>query len=317
MGLSHFPHGVSSFGMPIIGSGPILTTGKVFFVDSNHAQKSDSPLPWGESPDKPFATLDYAIGRCTANQGDHILVMPNHAETITGAAGIAADVAGITIIGLGHGNQRPRFLMDGGTTVTGAISAEDVVLRNLVFAAGHADIVAGWTVAAKYAWFDQIDFVNNVVDENFLTPIKATSTTDNNADGLRVTGCRHLTADAAALEFIEINADLHGLVCIGNVFISEGTASPLILCATGKDLQQCDVRWNFVSHKMTANALLISNDTASPNNSGIIAHNRVGHADVTTTHDIGAVGGCRFFDNLSTSVDNLSGFVLPAIDVNS
>ena len=68
---------------------------------------------------------------------------------------------------------------------------------------------------------------------------------------------------------------------------------------------------------MTAGNMLVTNDTASPNNSGIIAHNRVGHADTTTTITMGAVGGCRFFDNLNVSTDALSGFVLPAIDVDN
>jgi hypothetical protein len=31
---------------------------------------------------------------------------------------------------------------------------------------------------------------------------------------------------------------------------------------------------------------------------------------------MGAVGGCGFFDNLSSSTDAVSGFVLPAIDVD-
>ena len=54
------------------------------------------------------------------------------------------------------------------------------------------------------------------------------------------------------------------------------------------------------------------------NNNGIIAHNRIGHADVTGAHDLGIEGlGCRLFDNLSVSTDDLSGFVLPALDVDS
>lgn len=315
MGLTHFPHGVASFGIPIIGSGEILTTGNVFFVSSASANARDD-ASHGSDPSTPFATLDYAIGRCTADNGDHIILMPNHAETITGASGITADVAGITIVGLGNYNQRPRFLMDGGTTVDLVVSAADVALRNIVFAAGHADIVRCINTLAVGTWLDRLEFVNNVVDENFLTPIKSSSTTDGAANGLKVTNCRGLTADAAAVEFIELNADVIDFVAKGNVYISEGTASPLVLCATGKDLKQCDIQWNYISHKATSGNLFISNDTASPNNSGIIAHNRCRHADVTGAHTMGAVGGCGFFDNLSASTDAVSGFVLPAIDVD-
>jgi hypothetical protein len=49
----------------------------------------------------------------------------------------------------------------------------------------------------------------------------------------------------------------------------------------------------------------------------MIHNNYVGHADVTGTHDPGwDAGGFRLFNNLSTSVDNLQGVVVPAADVN-
>jgi hypothetical protein len=317
MGLTHFPHGVSSFGLPVLPSSALIpaTTGNIFFVSSTAAKRGDSTHK-GRSPDTPFATLDYAIGRCTANNGDVIVVMPNHAETITGAGGITADVAGITIVGLGSFNQRPRFLMDGGTTVTFAVSAADVTVRNMVFSSGNADVVACFAITAAGCWLDMIEFDENTTNEDWLSPIKATSTTDNNADGLKVTNCRWLQASASGLEFVELNANLKGLVVHNNLVIHEGTASPLILVATGKIFTVAQITWNFLAHKMTANEMLVNNDGST--STGIIAHNRVGHADVTTTHDLGIDAlGCRLFDNLSTSVDNLQGVVVPAADVNS
>ena len=284
--------------------------GRTFYVDSAVDGAS------GESPDEAVGTLDEAFAFCTANRGDKIVVMPNHAETVTGVGGITADIAGVSVVGLGHYNQRPRFLMDGAATVTVAVSAADVAFHNLVFASGHADVVTCFNITGKGCWLNGIEFDDNTTAENWLTPIKATSTTDNNADGLMVTGCRWTSIDAAGLEFIEANADLKHLIVRDNVVIHEGTASPLILFATGKDMQYGDVQDNFLSHKMTANELLVNIDTSA--NSGIIAHNRVGHADVTSTHDLGIDGlGCRLFDNLSTSTDSVSGFVLPVIDANS
>ena len=70
-----------------------------------------------------------------------------------------------------------------------------------------------------------------------------------------------------------------------------------------------------MQHAMTAGDLLIDNDTTA--NTGIIAHNRCRHADVTTSHSLIDCDGVGLFDNLSTSVDTASGFVLPAIDVDS
>ena len=290
-----------------------LVTGNVYWVDSNAAIASDGNDAL--SPATPAATIDGAINKCTANQGDYIVVMQNHAETITAASAITADIAGITIIGLGTYNQRPRILVDA-AAATMVISAADVKVENIVFAAGFADMVACIDVTAVGCHLDKIEFEDAAINENFLTPIKATGTTDNEADGLAVTNCRWASVDAAGLEFIEANADIKRLVVQDNYVVHEGTASPLVLFATGKDAQYCDIRRNFLSHKMTALELLVNIDTAA--NSGIIAHNRVGHADVTTTHDLGIDAlGCRLFDNLSVSTDDLSGLVLPAIDVNT
>lgn len=271
----------------------------------------------GDNPRNAISTLDAAFAQCTANQGDRIIVMQNHEETITGAGGIAHDVAGVSVIGLGDGNQRPRFLMDAATTVTYAISAADAHISNLVFASGHADVVTCFNITAVGAHIEACEFVNHVVDENFLSAIKCTGA-DNTADSLEVLGNFFYTVDAATLGFIMTTGDVTGARVEDNVVISEGTGlATLITCATGKDLKGVRVLRNFLSSKATAGNLFISNDTASPNNSGIIANNRCRHADVTTAHVLGAVGGCGFFDNLSASTDAVSGFVLPAIDVDA
>jgi hypothetical protein len=287
--------------------------GNVFWVNSATGSNGNK----GKTREKPFATLDYAFGQCAANQGDVIFVAPNHAETITGAAGIAHDVAGVSVIGLGTGNQRGRFLMDGATTVTYAISAADAFVHNLAFASGNADVVACFDITGVYAHIDSCEFLDNVVDENFKSAISC-SGADGTANGLKVTNNYFYTPDAATLGFILTTGDVTAAQISNNVVVSEGTGlATLVTCATGKDLKGVMVVGNYLSSKATANNLFIHNDTASPNNSGIIAHNRCGHADVTAGHVLGVVGGCRMFDNLSVSTDALSGFVIPAIDVDS
>src|SRR3990167_2616461 len=86
----------------------MLTTGNVFFVDSGASLAVDDTAH-GDSPERPFATLDYAVGQCTASNGDIIYVMPGHAETISADSGVDVDVAGVTIIGVGRGASRPTF----------------------------------------------------------------------------------------------------------------------------------------------------------------------------------------------------------------
>jgi len=309
---SHFPNGfangISVRGVQILNS----YAGNVYWVNSAIGSNQNKG-----TRERPFATLDYAFGKCTANNGDIIMVAPNHAETITGAGGIAHDVAGVSVIGLGTGDQRPRFLMDGAATVTYLISAADAYVENLVFAAGHADVVTAIAISTGVgAQIINCEFVDNVADENFLSAIKSTGAA-NTADRLVARNNFFYSADAATLGFIIMTDDSVGLRIEDNVVISEGTGlATMLTVATGKDVRGIRVLRNFLSSKATSGNLFISNDTASPNNSGIIAHNRCRHADVTGGHTLGAVGGCGFFDNLSASTDATSGFVLPAIDVD-
>ena len=312
--ITNFPNGVSSFGIPLIGSGPILTTGDVFFVSSTRGSDGND----GKSPDRPWSTVDYGIGRTVASRGDTLVVMPNHAETSTNTAGFwAFDIAGITAIGIGHYNQRPRLLLDAGTVASITVSAADVRIKNFEIASGTADTVNAIDVTAVGCWLDEIEFNDNVADENFLIAVDAAGTTDEEVAGLKLTNCRFITADALVQQYVRLAADVTNFVFSGNLFVSEGAGSePPIECATGKDLKRCIVTWNYIIHKNTSGNLFITNDTASPNNSGVIAHNRVGHGDVTGAHVLGVVGGARMFDNLSVSTDALSGFVIPAIDVD-
>lgn len=117
-------------------------TGNVFYVDS--AVGTDG-AGYGSTPDAPLATIDYAIGLCTASQGDVILVLPGHAEDV--AAAITCDIAGVKIIGLGESNDRPALT---GADVLDAITvtADDVTIENLRFPTPSAAVTALINVAA-------------------------------------------------------------------------------------------------------------------------------------------------------------------------
>lgn len=142
MGLSNFPNGVSSFGMPVIGGGGTMTTGNVFFVDSGATAKGGDVVGKGKDPSTPFVTLDFAVGRCTANNGDIIFVMPGHSETLSAAAALDLDVAGITVIGLGNGEDRPKFTFDTAITADMDVDAANITLHNLIFINGIDNLTA-------------------------------------------------------------------------------------------------------------------------------------------------------------------------------
>ncbi|HAM40520.1 MAG TPA: hypothetical protein DCP69_04095 [Candidatus Omnitrophica bacterium] len=108
--------------------------GDIWFVDSGAAGASDAAGA-GKSPDVPFATLDYAIAKCTASNGDVIYVMPGHAETLGADSAVDVDVIGVKIIGLGWGATRPTF---NATAIAGdfKLAAASISIENLLFTGG-------------------------------------------------------------------------------------------------------------------------------------------------------------------------------------
>jgi hypothetical protein len=123
----------------------IAGTGKTFYVDSGASNAADTND--GRSWTKPLATLDGAINKCIANQGDVILLAEGHAEswTTTGAK-FTADVAGITIISLGEGSNRATFSF-GHTGTTSTISAANVTIENCLFVTAIDSVVTYGTIS--------------------------------------------------------------------------------------------------------------------------------------------------------------------------
>ncbi len=116
--------------------------GNVFFVSSTATGASDAATH-GTTPDTPFATLAYAYSSDRVAAGDTVYVMPGHTETIAGAGSVTADIAGVTVIGLGEGALRPTFNF----TATGStmlITAASTTWKNLLTVANTAvDVVDG------------------------------------------------------------------------------------------------------------------------------------------------------------------------------
>ena len=101
-------------------------TGSRFFV---HSGTGTDAAGSGKSPDSPVATIDYAIGLCTADKGDIVYVMEGHNEGL-GNAQITLDVAGVSVIGLGHSANAPRIDFDHANASID-ITANGVLVENI------------------------------------------------------------------------------------------------------------------------------------------------------------------------------------------
>lgn len=148
---------------------------KVIYVDSNTG--TDSAQRNGEDIRSPCATIDYAVNKCTANNLDTILVLPMHAETVTAA--ITLDTAGVSVIGLKHGNRKP-VVTGNGTIDALTITAANCELGNIDFAGPLTDAqTADVNIAGAKAYIHGCSHIGSVGTENKVNVYTITADGDD------------------------------------------------------------------------------------------------------------------------------------------
>lgn len=282
------------------------TLGNEWYVDSGVDSTS------GYSPEAAFGTLDEAVNAATASNGDIIYCAEGHTETKAATGALATmDVAGVRVVGMGHGNQRPTFVFDH----TGAnipVSAADVSFENCIFKASTGDITRCFDVTAAGFTLKGCTFVDDAATDNFIDVIDLSSTSDNNADRLTVIGCEYFSDDTGNDAFIEVNADVDRMTFVGNrIHMGVADNEAIISMATGKDLTNVLIQNNVFYRLNTAGDLVVDSDTTA--NSGIVSYNVVGHAD-TQTEVLFDITGARLFENRGTAVDDTQGYLVPVVD---
>ncbi len=169
---SGFANGVTIRGVPLLN----LYPWDVYWVDSNYGSDGNKG-----TFDRPFATVDYVIGRCTASKGDLIVAKAGHAENLATATAINFDVAGVGLVGLGSGNLIPTFSTTAaaGSITTGAASC---LLHNIRITSNFATgTTIGLTVAAAGdgLTLSKVQMRETAITSEFLTWLAiATTVTD-------------------------------------------------------------------------------------------------------------------------------------------
>jgi hypothetical protein len=307
MSLTNFPNGITSFGVPIMPPvAPNVTTGSVFFV---HAGTGVDEGPAGKTPATPMKTLDYAIGKCTANKGDIIYLMPGHTDTTAAAGGITCDVAGISIIGLGSGSLRPTITWSA-TASTIAISAANVTISNIITTISIDEVVSMFNVTGANCTLDRVDFVP-------YGALGATGQaiqwllTSAAADGITVQFCKHYQKTAANAN--QVWMDLNGVDyarVIGNVGMftaKAATASHWIgTTAACNELEIVGNRVLFLGGTITG---VITCTTAT---TGIIAYNALGSGTAVGITTAIVADAAFVFENYWIDDVAASGILTPA-----
>jgi hypothetical protein len=192
--------------------------GNIWFVDSGNTAASDS-AGYGQNPDKPFATVDYAVGKCTANNGDVIYVMPGHAETVSAGGGLDLDVAGISVIGLGRGTDQPTVTLGTANTADVDIDAANILVENIHFVANFADIVAMVDVNATDFTLRNCRFSQAGADLNAKICVQDAAAAGS--DRITIEGCHAIMYDAANTHFVNFAGTGTGHIIRDNILIGD------------------------------------------------------------------------------------------------
>lgn len=303
MPITNSPHGLASFGLPILPEqGSVNRTGNVFWVDSNADGNGDGSF------DSPFTTIDYAVGMCTASNGDIIYVKEGHAETVSSSTSLVFDVVGVTVIGCGSGALRPYIQI----TATGAyvpISANSVTLKNMWVKVTVDEVVKAFYVTAHAVTLDGIDFW----EPDTSYQLQQFLLTNASANWLTIKNCHHgqTTAAGANVAWISlVGAD--DCRILNNMFFVNCTnnSSSMVIGGATTESLKVFIIGNFINCGDGAAALGIAMQT---NSTGIIAYNVVMGAFTAITQGVNAAS-CYCAENYSANTANASGIIEPAVD---
>ena len=282
------------------------STGNIWWVDSGATSGGADAAGYGRSPASPFLTLDYAIGKCTASNGDVIYVMPGHAESIIGASTLTLDVAGVKIIGLGSGLSIPTFTYTTAETATFNITAANCHVENLYLYANYTGgVAAGITVGALA---DGLVLKNIVMEES--------ANTTEFLIGISIAAaCHQVTIDGLQFFGVAGGSDTQCIIFVGASNFSvvkncviygdfSGAAVDALTAASTYMTFEKNLVWN----TDTTAALVIS---VKSDTTGMMAYNYC----FAPKNDVCPVGAAMaFVQNYTTNVANKNGFYLPAVD---
>lgn len=273
-------------------------TGKVYFVDSVTGSNGND----GESKDRPFATIDYAVGRCTASKGDVIVVLPGHVETVTAAAGLDLDVAGITIVGVGNGRNRPKINFTTATTADMDVDAANITIMNLFFDMTSIDALAAG-IDVNSADFTMLNCEVELADAS--GQCVAGVVYDDAADRMRIEGCNfHGAGDTTALIAVD-GAGADDVVIKGNIFNGYFGTTGAVQQATTAGVNWVIDGNYFINRTADANNLAVNLHASTV---ALISNNRIAVIDSTSPMPVvaaaGFVSGNYFKGAVGTGADS-------------
>jgi len=278
------------------------TGGSIFFVDSNTGTDAAG---WGQNPSAPVATIDYAVGLCTASKGDIIYVMPQHAETVTSA--ITVDIAGVSIIGMGTGANMPTITPNGAIDAM-TVTAADVLIENLIFAVPGTDAqTADINVAGARCTIRNTVHHGSTTNNNKVDIITLTATAhDARLEGVKIYNDTVEVVSGITLEGACKRVTITGVVVQDSIGFTNGALSDE---ATALQL--------YVDDSVFSNAkadTVVVNYTN--NTTGVMRDCFVNGRNTTIASNITTGTGMSFYEVYVVEEAAKNGLLMPAVDAD-
>lgn len=201
-------------GVPIFQSNP----GEVFWVDENASHTGRGTF---QAPD---TTIDNAYNRCVADRGDVVCVKPSHTESGTGTNFVVMDTAGVTIVGLGQGDDQAAM-----TFATSAdscyitVSAANNAIVGMRFQNLIDDLDGAIRIAAGGDYFSMENcwIHANLTSgyETFITLAAGANYFSFNRNLVEMPG------DDDGESLVKAAGTSYGFICIGNNIVMAATAA--------------------------------------------------------------------------------------------
>lgn len=247
------------------------------------------------------STIDAAVGLCTANAGDVILVAPGHVEDVASATSVVLDVAGVSVIGMGNGSDRPELNFSA-TASSLEVDAANVRLSNVILKADVSAVVVGVNVDADDFQMDNCLFTFNATGDDFITMIDC-----DGVDGMKLYNNELRAEEGAAgcAEAIRLD-DANNVEIKGNHITGDFTDGAIIgEGAAGINLQ---IEGNTIYNADTTAGFLVDLNVAF---TGILANNRMGTLFATAPETAVDPGSLLCMENYVANAVDESGTIVP------
>jgi hypothetical protein len=210
MGLTAFPNGISSFGVPVFGGGIPVTYGNYYWVDYDNGLDSND----GTTRDTAFKTISKANDTVVTNNNDVVLLSANSAHSFTSMLTISKNR--VHFVGLDGGRRRvdPRTRIQL-TGSTGATNVAALKVTGMGCSFTNMKIINANTVTESL--YGVVAAGEDTVWQNCTISMNATQSSANIAD-LLLQSCNDRFIDCS----------------IGNAALVRSGASTNVLCDDSK-----------------------------------------------------------------------------------